>query len=110
MSAYPPVSMSAAGKSSIVLVNLPVNAYFQSPPAYALGLVCTMSNGASLTYDVEVTADQQPSASGNWNKHNILHDQTSSQNDNIAYPCTGVRLSVSNYVSGSVNLGVAQWP
>lgn len=110
MSAYPGVTLSANGHSSPILVSPPTAATWQASPSWALGLICTVSSGASLTYAVQVTADQVPSATGNWNDHDILTGKTSSANSNIAYPVTGVRLSVTNYVSGSVNLGIAQWP
>ena len=83
---------------------------WQAAPAYTLGLICTISSGGGLTYTVQVTADQQPNANGNWNNHEILASQTLSANSNIAYPITAARLVVTNYVSGSVNLGIAQWP
>lgn len=61
-------------------------------------------------YSVQVTADQKPTPNGNWNNHDTLVAQTASANGNIAYPVTGVRLVVSGYSSGSVNLGMASWP
>ena len=82
----------------------------RAPPCYALGLGLTFSAGASLTATVQVTADPVPSAGGNWNNHDVLVNQVASANSNIAYPVTGIRLVVTNYSSGFVNLGVAQWP
>lgn len=79
-------------------------------PSWSLGIVCTVSSGASLTYTVQITADQVPSANGNWNSHDTLSSQTASANGNVAFPITGIRLNVSSYSSGSVTMGVAQWP
>jgi len=110
MSAYPGVVMQSQGNSSPIDVSPPQSALWQAAPAYALGLICTVSPGATLNYTVQVTADQLPSNNGNWNDHDIINNQTGSKNSNIAYPVTGVRLKVNSYVSGSVNLGVAQWP
>ena len=110
MSAYPGVVMAAGGTSAPIDVNPPQKMLWQAAPAYALGLICTLSNGANLTYTVQVTADQIPSVNGNWNSHDVLVSQTISANSNIAYPITGARLRVTNYISGSVNLGIAQWP
>lgn len=110
MSAYPSVTLSGAGYSDPVLVSPPTSATWQVSPAYALGLVCTVSSGGSLTYSVQVTADQVPSTNGNWNEHDVITAQTSSKNSNVAYPVTGIRLYVSSYTGGSVNLGIAQWP
>jgi hypothetical protein len=72
------------------------------------GLVATVSPGASLTYNVEVTADVNPSAGGNWNPHDVIRGMTASANGNIAYPITGIRLNVTTWVSGSVTLGIAR--
>lgn len=110
MSAYAGILKASSGATSPVAVNPPQNILWQAPPAYMLGLICTVSAGASLTYSVEVTADQVPSASGNWNVHEILTGMTTSANGNITFPITGIRLNVTTYVSGSVNLGIAQWP
>ena len=110
MSAYPSVKLSAQGNSAPIDVSPPQNMMWQAAPAYALGLICTVSPGASLTYSVQVTADIVPSANGNWNNHDVLVNLTTSANSNIGYPVPGVRLNVTVYASGSVNLGIAQWP
>ena len=110
MSAYPGVRLSAVGVSAPIDVSPPQNMMWQAAPAYALGLIATVSSGATLTYSVQVTADQIPSASGNWNDHDIITNLAVSANSNIAYPVTGVRLKILTYTSGYVNLGVAQWP
>ena len=110
MSAYAGVRLTAAGTSAPILVDPPQNMMWQAAPAYSLGLIVTVSSGATLNYSVQVTADQVPSASGNWNEHDVLTSQTASANSNIGYPVTGVRLKINSYTSGSANLGVAQWP
>lgn len=110
MSAYAGILLNANGTSAPLVVGQSVKVGSQAPPAYALGLILTFSVGASLTATVQVTADQNPSVTGFWNNHDVLAAVTSSQNSNIGYPVTGVRLLVTSYVSGSVNLGVAQWP
>ena len=110
MSAYPLTIMSGLGASVPTLVSPPQNIFAQTPPSYALGLVCTVSNGASIEYSVQVTADPKPSSSGNWNDHDVITVMTQSINSNIAFPVTGVRLNVTNWVSGSVTMGIAQWP
>ena len=110
MSAYPGVSLNSATHSAPILVSPPTAATWQASPSWSLGIICTVSNGASLTYSVQVTADQQPSDTGHWNDHDVLTGKTSSANSNIAYPVTAVRLNVTAYASGSVNLGIAQWP
>jgi hypothetical protein len=75
-----------------------------------LGLVCTVSSGASLTYSVQITGDATPSPTGNWNNHDVLVGQTASAFSNVAYPVTGIRMNVTAYSSGSVTLAVTKWP
>lgn len=76
----------------------------------SIGLVATVSSGASLTYSVEVTNDPSPSVNGNWNLHDTMQSLTSSANANIDYPVSAWRLSIDSYTSGTVTLGTAQWP
>jgi hypothetical protein len=110
MGAFQAITMSAAGVSAPLLVSPPSSALGQPAPAYLLGLVATISPGAVLNYTVQITADRAPITGGNWNNHDILVNQTASGNSNITYPVTGVRLNVTSYTSGTVNLGVAYWP
>lgn len=110
MSAFPGIRLSAAGKSASLIIDMSQSPYFTPSSNYVLGLIVTLSAGASLTYTVEVTADPVPAAGGNWNSHDILVSQTVSANSNIYYPVTGIRLNVTAYTSGTVNLGVAKWP
>lgn len=106
------VKVTSQTTSSIIFVNpiINVGGPITVPPSWGLGIVCTVSSGASLTYSVQVTADPLPTANGNWNNHDTLNAQTGSANGNVAFPITGLRLNVTAYASGSVNLGVAIWP
>lgn len=78
-----------------------------------IGLIVTVSPGASLTYSLEITGDKlradgyNPS-SGNWNKHDTIVDQSVSKNGTLIFPVTGIRLNVSQWTSGSVTLSVIQ--
>ena len=72
----------------------------------AIGLIATIVAG-SPSYTVQVTADNPPNSSGNWNNHDVLVNQTVSMNSNIAYPVTGIRLVVTGV--GIVNLGMCRW-
>ena len=111
MSAYPGVSLSAAGASPPIYITPGPSSYFL--PISSLGLICTVSPGASLVYSVQVSADPITGSNPNltnWNNHDVLTNQAGSANSNIVYPVTAVRLNVTSYTSGSVNLGVAQWP
>ncbi len=110
MSGLPGVLMSGPGISDPLVISLPAVATWAVPPSYGLGIVCTLSPGASLTYSVQVTCDPIPNSSGYWNNHDVLVALSTSKNDSISYPITGLRLNVTFYGGGSVNLGVAQWP
>jgi hypothetical protein len=112
MGAYPGVKVAAQVASAPVVINqlTSYSPYLSPFPNWTLGLIATVSSGASLTYSVQVTADPIPTANGNWNNHDILVSQVASANGNITYPVTGVRLNVTAYSSGSVNLGICQWP
>jgi len=110
MSGYSPVTLNGVGDTAAIIIQMPAVANWSAPPCYALGLICTLSDGATLTYSVEITADPAPADTGHWNLHDALQAQTASANGSIGFPVTGVRLSVSDYTSGSVTLGVAQWP
>lgn len=110
MSAYPSTKLSSAATSPATLIRGAWNQNYQQ--IFALGMIVTFSSGASLTCSVQITADDPNGAAGlvNWNNHDTLVNLTSSANGNVAYGITAYRLVVTNYVSGSVNLGVAQWP
>jgi len=102
--------MSSLGFSAFHHARLEENPMWQAAPQYALGIICTVSPGANLTYSVQVTADQQPSDNGYWNDHESFSSLYQSQNGNVGYPITAYRLSVTQYTNGSVHLGVARWP
>lgn len=112
MGAYPAVRVTSQSKSSPLVINLlsAYSPYFSPGVQWALGVVVTLSSGANLTYSVEVTADQVPTATGNWNSHDTLVALTASANGNVGYPITGIRLNVTSFVSGTANMGVVQWP
>lgn len=106
MTAYNGILASALGATPATAIKNPRT--FDGNTTVLLGLVATVSPGASLTYSVQVTADP-PENFQNWNNHDVLVGQTTSANSNVSYPITGIRLNVTAYTSGSVNLGVAQW-
>lgn len=111
MSAVGSVTLGAAGNSSIIPIGNQPNSTNQSrtsPPN--IGLCCVLSAGANLTYQVQLTCDANPTDGGNWINHDIIVALTASKFGNIAYAVTAVRLNISAYTSGNVNLGVAQWP
>jgi hypothetical protein len=117
MQVYPGILLSSATVSPPlfpVSVNGTQLGYLpgETLPITALGLIATISSGASLTYSVQVSGDNPGSTSGivNWNNHDVIVNATTSLNSNIAYAVTAVRLNVSSWISGSVNLAVVRWP
>lgn len=109
-SAYPSILAAASGPSSVLVIDQTFGQIQGIAPTWYLGIICTVSSGASLTYSVQVTADQSPSSTGHWNNHDILTGLTASANGNILFPVTGMRLNLTAWVSGSVNMGVTRWP
>lgn len=75
-----------------------------------VGILLTISSGASLTATVQVTGDLpiNIAGGGNWNNHDTLVNEISSANGNLQFPVTGLRLNVTNYVSGTVTMTVIQ--
>src|SRR6267142_820108 len=105
MSTYAPIILRGLGNSPATIVKPTPDS-----PAYGIGLLCTVSAGAGLTYSVQVTNDPIPTDGGNWNEHDTLTLQTGSSNGDIAYAVNAVRLVVTAWSSGSVNLGIGTWP
>lgn len=115
MIVYPGISLSTAAVSSALfpLQNggtqvgyIPANTL----PIQSLGLICTISSGASLNYSVQVSGDNPEQTVVNWNNHDVINNATTSLNSNIAYGVSAIRLNVTSWISGSVNLAVVQWP
>ena len=100
------VRLSAVGLSAWIPINL--NAF-----KFGVGLLVTMSSGASLTYNVRCTGDRLtdpanlPGTQTN-NLHDILFSKTASANSSLAYPCSAVQLQITVYGSGSATLAVVQ--
>lgn len=72
-----------------------------------IGLLANVSNGATLTYNFEVTGDdvQAPGynpATGNWVAPTGWSGLTSSAVETLGGYVTAVRLNVTSYTSGSV--------
>ena len=81
------------------------------PAVFPPGVYVTLSAGASLTYNVEVTGDasQSLSPTGNWNGLDTATGQTASGQWSINAACVAVRLNITNYVSGSATVRMVQW-
>ena len=110
---FPLKTLSATGFSGIIQpygIDGIVVGQLGNQAITSLGLICTVSSGGSLTYSVQITGDPNPSASGNWNDHEVLTALTASNQSNILYGVSGIRLHCSVWASGSITLGVVQWP
>ena len=112
MFVYTGLTLSAMGNSAPIV---PFNSggivvgQLVGQPITSLGLICTVSAGASLTYSVQISGDN-PNVLVNWLNHDTLVNLTAGQYGAIIYPVSDVRLQVTAYTSGSVNLGIVQWP
>jgi hypothetical protein len=100
------VSMSAAGVSAPLVFRFPPRSNGLLP-----GIIATVSPGASLTYNIEITGDavegaSYKSASGNWNVFDGMGSLTASANGTLAAAVTAFRINVTAYSSGSVNLAI----
>lgn len=62
-----------------------------------VGLLVTLQDGVTATYEVQVCGDDPSVGLENWNTHDVLANMTASANSNIAYPVTAVRLVVLSY-------------
>lgn len=112
MQVYNSLTLSNVGNSPVVVpFNSPSITVGQlvGQPITSLGLMCTLTAGASLTYSVQITGDN-PQNIIYWNNHDILANLTTSKSSNILYPVSGIRLVVTVWAAGSVNLGIVQWP
>ena len=112
MLVYPNVSLSGIGQSAAIcpfVTQATLIGQLVGQPIESLGLVCTISLGASLTYSVQISGDN-PNAIVNWINHNILFNLTQSEYSQIQFPVSAIRLVCTAYASGSVNLGTVQWP
>lgn len=113
MIVFPNLTVNSQAASSIIQPygsNGTVVGQLNNTAITSLGLICTVSAGASLTYSIQVTGDPVPTANGNWVDHDVITGLTASKVSNIAWPVSGLRLNVTAYSSGSVTLGVVQWP
>ena len=76
-----------------------------------VGVVITVPSGASANYTVQVTGDNVQFGGGiptNWNAlDDCLVNANTSQNSNIAFPVTAVRLNVASLsAGGSITLAI----
>ena len=113
MFVYPGIALSTA-TTSAPLFPLQSGGTQQGPipyntiPIQSLGLICTATG--TLTYSVQVSGDNPENTIVNWNNHDVINNATTSLNSNIAYGVSAIRLNVTSWISGSVNLAVVQWP
>lgn len=97
---------------SSVAVGAPVVLDYRSNPEDA-GIACVLSNGAVLTYKVQLSNDDPfvdgfNPANATWFDHATLTGQTSSQYGTVDHPARMIRLNVTAYTSGNVTLTLVQ--
>ena len=111
--AYNGVSLATTGVSTAIFPFMSGGAQLgqmphETVPITSLGLLCTVTG--SLTYSVQISCDNPEEPPVNWLNHDIIANQTAGIFSNIAFPVSAVRLNVTSWTSGTVNLGIVQWP
>lgn len=79
----------------------------------AVGVCVALSSGASLTYTVQVTADDvqgnnYSSATGRWLDWDQATGKTAGLAVALTFPVSAMRLNVTTWTSGTVTLGIVQ--
>ena len=102
------VTLGAVGVSS----PLPVDTF---ATVFNIGIGCSISSGATLTYSVQHTFDDVYAAgynpaTGNWFTHPTLSARTTSADSSYNAPVTAVRLNVTAWTSGTVTAVFLQTP
>lgn len=106
------VTASALGASSPVpLTDVRMSAFAQNPSQLLPSVLATVSAGASLTYNVEVTGDDITApgyapANGNWNVFDGMGGLVASANGTLQAVVTAFRINITSYASGSVTLTI----
>ncbi len=104
------VTASGLGPTSVIPFGSGgIQAYDSVRTAMLPIILTTISAGATLTYDVEVTGDDinapgYSPASGNWNVIAELAGKTTSESSTLLGPVTGLRLNVTAWTDGSVTM------
>lgn len=70
-----------------------------------VGLIATLS-GTGL-YTVQVSGDDPRAGFTHWNDHDLMNGLSASQNGNLAFPVTAVRLNATS-LTGTLTLSVIQ--
>lgn len=104
----PPIQLTATGNGSTAVssrVHRPDN--YISP--FNIGLFAVITSGTA-TFNVEVTGDdwQNPDITPTWFALSTFNAVTSNTVGNIAYPCMGIRVTVSSSSTGTVVLTILQ--
>jgi len=100
--------LSAAG-ASVPVVVLPQSVTASLPPA----IICNLSSGASMTFNVEITGDDvmatgYNSATGNWAPMSTMTGLTGSAQAALGVVITGIRVNITNYGSGALTFQFPQ--
>lgn len=96
------------GTSTILRVN-------SQQPNFKLGLFAEISSGANLTYTIQYTYDQPEdtyatdyATDADWRSVDAMSGVTADTVSNLYYPVNAVRINVTSYTSGSVQLTATQ--
>lgn len=79
---------------------------------FNLGITCTITSGATLTYDVELTSinvlNGDTVNTQDIFTHASLASETTSQSGTQTEPVTAVRINVTAYTDGTVTMRIVQ--
>ena len=106
-------SLSATGTTTPVPIVSVINTRTAAAPWLQPAILVSLSSGASLTYTVEVTADDvlnssYNAATGNWVPFTNMSALTASGTGTVGAAITAVRLHVTAYTSGTATIQVSQ--
>lgn len=109
-----PASISAAGPTApYTIQGTSTRNSGHLPP----GIVATLSDGAVMTYSIEVSADPvpfsangpaTPLASANWAPLPNMAGLQASAAGTIPFMVSGIRARVTSYTSGTLSLSIAE--
>lgn len=102
-----PILMSANGVSVPVVIPMKYQVY----QGLGVALLLNFSGGGPGVGTATVQVSNDPNVTANlaaarWNNHDILVSLTADKNSSIIYPCYAIRLAITNYVSGSIQLQI----
>ena len=106
-------TLSASGVSTGIKVNGPSRQGTYANSLLAPGILVSLSSGASLTYQIEVTGDNiygpgYNPATGNWVPFTGMAGLTASAANTLGAAVAAIRVNVTAYTSGTLTFQFVQ--